>query len=82
MQQAIQAPGVGVDNSKIITYLHSGATLTSMQGPVKFDSLGENGLAAAFIFQWDKSGTNFNQVLPLGAGSKPLIAVKPPWTTG
>jgi len=82
MQQAIQATG-GIDNSKIITYLHSGVTLTSMQGPVKFDSLGENGLAAAFIFQWDKTGTNFNQVLPVGAaGSKSIIAVKPPWTTG
>jgi branched-chain amino acid transport system substrate-binding protein len=81
MQQAIQATG-GIDNAKIITYLHSGVTLSSMQGPVKFDSLGENGLAAAFIFQWDKTGTNFNQVLPLGTGSKPILAVKPAWTTG
>jgi len=83
MQQAIVATG-GIENSKIIAYLHSGVTLTSMQGPVKFDSLGENGAAAAFIFQWDKTGLNFNQVLPLkAAGSKPIIAVKPAWgTTG
>jgi branched-chain amino acid transport system substrate-binding protein len=82
MEQAIKATG-GVDNSKIITYLHSGVTLSSMQGPVKFDSLGENSLAAAFIFQWDKTGTNFVQVLPTtSAGSKPIIAVKPQWTSG
>ena len=38
--------------------------LNSVQGPVKFDALGENGAAAAFIFQWQKN--NFNQVLPVG----------------
>ncbi len=81
MQQAIEKTN-SIDNAKIIAYLHSGVTLTSMQGPVKFDSLGENGAAAAFIFQWDKTGTNFNQVLPLGNGSQPILAVKPPWTTG
>ena len=82
MKEAIIATG-GTDNSKIKTYLHSGVTLTTMQGPVKFDSLGENGSSAAFIFQWDKTGTKFNQVLPLGSpGSSPIIAVKPPWTTG
>jgi branched-chain amino acid transport system substrate-binding protein len=84
MQQAIVATG-GIENSKIIAYLHSGVTLTSMQGPVKFDSLGENGASAAFIFQWDKSGTTFNQVLPTkangGTASVPIIAVKPAWGT-
>ncbi len=29
-----------LDNAKIIAYLHSGATLNSVQGPVKFDSTG------------------------------------------
>lgn len=82
MEQAIKATG-GIDNAKLIAYLHSGVTLTSMQGPVKFDSLGENSAAAAFMFQWDKTGTTFNQVLPAGAaGSVPIIAVKPPWITG
>src|SRR6185437_6941025 len=65
MEQAIVATG-GVDNSKIISYLHSGATLNSVQGPVKFDALGENGAAAAFIFQWQNKGTQFVQVLPQG----------------
>jgi branched-chain amino acid transport system substrate-binding protein len=77
--QAVTATG-GTDNSKIISYLHSGVTLNSVQGPVKFDALGENGAAAAFIFQWQKS--SFNQVLPVGdPGSNPIIATKPAWTS-
>jgi branched-chain amino acid transport system substrate-binding protein len=78
MAQAVTATG-GTDNAKIITYLHSGVTLNSVQGPVKFDALGENGAAAAFIFQWQ--GNNFTQVLPSKAtGSKPIIATKPVWS--
>lgn len=81
VQQAIKAVGA-VDNAKIISYLHSGVTLQSVQGPVKFDSLGENGSAAAFIFQWQKNGTQFNQVLPAGAsGSVPILATKPAWAS-
>ncbi len=68
----------GLDNSKIISYLHSGVTLQSVQGPVRFDSLGENGAAAAFAFQWQKG--NLVQVLPTGAtGSKPPEYPKPNW---
>jgi branched-chain amino acid transport system substrate-binding protein len=78
MAQAVQATG-GFDNSKIIAYLHSGVTLNSVQGPVKFNALGENGAAAAFAFQW-QSGGNFVQVLPVGApGSKPVVYPKPNW---
>jgi branched-chain amino acid transport system substrate-binding protein len=81
MAQAVTATG-GTDNAKIISYLHSGVTLTSVQGPVKFDSLGENGQSVAFIFQWQGGGTAFNQVLPLGAaGSVAIIATKPAWTS-
>jgi branched-chain amino acid transport system substrate-binding protein len=45
IEQAVSATG-GTDNSKIIGYLHSGVTLTTVQGPVRFDALGENGAAA------------------------------------
>ena len=77
LAQAITATG-GTDNAKIITYLHSGVTLTSVQGPVKFDALGENGAAAAFIFQWQKG--NYRQVLPTATtGSVSISATKPPW---
>ena len=80
MQQAITATG-GTDNAKIIAYLHnSGTTLTSVQGPVKFDSLGENGESDAFVFQW-QNGV-FDQVLPASAaGSVTIIATKPNWAS-
>ncbi|HEX6521179.1 MAG TPA: amino acid ABC transporter substrate-binding protein [Streptosporangiaceae bacterium] len=69
----------GTDNAKIISYLHSGVTLTSVQGPVRFDALGENGGAAAFVFQWHKG--SFEQVLPSGmAGSVPITVTKPGWS--
>ena len=81
MDQAITAVG-GVDNAKIISYLHSGITLQSVQGPVKFDSLGENSSSVAFVFQWQKNGSQFNQVLPVGVtGSVPIISTKPAWAS-
>jgi branched-chain amino acid transport system substrate-binding protein len=67
-----------LDNAKIISYLHSGVTLNTVQGPVKFDAKGENGAAAAFVFQW-QNGQQV-QVLPVGAtGSKPPTYPKPNW---
>jgi branched-chain amino acid transport system substrate-binding protein len=67
----------GTDNAKIIAYLHSGVTLSSVQGPVRFDALGENGAAAAFVFQWQQG--KFVQVLPGPmTGSVPVIN-KTPW---
>jgi ABC-type branched-subunit amino acid transport system substrate-binding protein len=82
MAQAIIATK-GTDNAAIIKFLHSGVKLTSVQGPVQFDDLGENGASAAFVFQWDKSGTKFNQVLPANAaGSVALVNPKPAWTSG
>jgi branched-chain amino acid transport system substrate-binding protein len=81
MNQAVVATG-GTDNSKIIQYLHGNVTLTSVQGPVKFDSLGQNSLAASFIFQWQSNGTKYLQVLPTGvSGSVPILATKPAWTS-
>jgi branched-chain amino acid transport system substrate-binding protein len=76
--QAVTATG-GTDNAKIIAYLHSGVTLSTVQGKVTFDALGENGAAAAFVFQWQ--GGKFDQVLPSGmTGSVGILPVKPPWT--
>ena len=81
VEQAILATH-GFDNSKIISYLHSGVTLNSVQGPVKFDALGENGAAAAFIFQWQNNGTNFVQVLPQGvSGSVAILPTKGAWSS-
>jgi len=63
------------DNAKIIAFLHSGVTLNSVQGPVRFDALGENGAAAAFVFQWQQG--KFVQVLPSIGGS--TVIDKTPW---
>jgi branched-chain amino acid transport system substrate-binding protein len=71
----------GTDNKAIISYLHGGATISTVQGPVKFDSEGKNGSAAAFVFQWQKNAT-YKQVLPLGsAGAVPILATKPSWAS-
>jgi branched-chain amino acid transport system substrate-binding protein len=76
--QAVKATG-GTNGAKIISYLHSGVTLTSVQGPVMFNSLGENVKAIAFIFQWQNG--KFVQVLPVGAaGSVPVLYPKPNWS--
>jgi branched-chain amino acid transport system substrate-binding protein len=80
VQQAITHNG-SVDNAKIISYLHSGATLQTVQGTVKFDSLGENSSAAAFVFQWQNNGSKYVQVLPEGGVSVPIITTKPAWTS-
>jgi branched-chain amino acid transport system substrate-binding protein len=80
MDEAVTSTG-GTDNAKIITYLHSGVTINTVQGPVKFDSLGQNSSAAAFTFQWQQD-TTFKQVLPAAAtGSVPIINPKPNWTS-
>ena len=72
----------GTDNAKIITYLHSGVSLTSVQGPVRFDNFGKNSSAAAFTFQWQQQGTAYKQILPVStAGSVAIINPKPNWTS-
>jgi branched-chain amino acid transport system substrate-binding protein len=76
---AVKATG-GTVGSKIISYLHSGVTLQSVQGPVKFNSLGENVKAIAFIFQWQNG--KFVQVLPASAtGSVKILNPKPNWSS-
>ncbi len=67
-----------LDNAKIISYLHSGVTLQTVQGPAQFDSVGKNIAAPTFVFQWQNS--NFVQVLPVGSvGSSPVQTFKSPW---
>ena len=69
----------GFDNAKIIAYLHSGTTMNSVQGPVKFNSAGENTALQATTFQWQKGVVN--PVIPVGApGTKKPLYPKPPWS--
>jgi branched-chain amino acid transport system substrate-binding protein len=77
--QAVNATH-SLTGSKIIAYLHSNVTLTSVQGPVKFNSIGENTKAIAFIFQWQNG--KFVQILPSNAtGSVPVLFPKPNWSS-
>jgi branched-chain amino acid transport system substrate-binding protein len=71
-----------LDNQKLISYLHSGVTLQTVQGPAKFDSVGMNSAASIFIFQW-QTGGKFVQVLPTGmTGSVAVVNPKPAWGKG
>ncbi|HEY0719416.1 MAG TPA: amino acid ABC transporter substrate-binding protein [Streptosporangiaceae bacterium] len=77
VDQAVTHLGA-VDNAKLISYLHSGATLQSVQGPVRFNPLGENLVATAYIFQWQNG--SFVQVLPANdPGSVKILYPKPDW---
>jgi branched-chain amino acid transport system substrate-binding protein len=77
LAQAVSATK-SLDNSKVVSYLHSGVSLDSVQGPVKFDALGQNTVLKALTFQWQKS--DYQQTLPTTtAGSKPPIFPKPAW---
>jgi len=69
----------GTDNKKIITYLHSGVSVPTVQGAAKFNTIGENTTATMFIFQWQPTA-KFVRVLPSSAaGSQPILNPKPHW---
>jgi branched-chain amino acid transport system substrate-binding protein len=77
--EAVQATGT-LDNAKLIAYLHGAHTFQTVQGPVKFNKLGENVSALQYIFQWQANGTKFVQVLPANAaGSVKILYPKPAW---
>ncbi len=77
MTEAVQATH-SLSNAKITAYLHSGAAFDTVQGPVKFNTLGENTAQKALTFQWQ--GGSLIQSLPrTTAGSRPPIYPKPAW---
>jgi branched-chain amino acid transport system substrate-binding protein len=77
LAQAVKATH-GFDQQKIIRYLKSGVTLNSVQGPVKFDNLGENLAQKTLTFQWQKA--KLVQVIPTTtAGSVKPQYPKPAW---
>lgn len=78
LAQAVQATH-SFDQSKITHYLQSGVTLNSVQGPVKFDSLGENTAQKTLTFQW-QNGTLVQSLPTSTKGSKPPLFPKPNWT--
>jgi branched-chain amino acid transport system substrate-binding protein len=71
-----------LSNAKVISYLHSGVTVHTVQGPAKFNAIGQNVVAAHYIFQW-QNGATFVQVLPTNAaGSVAIVNPKPAWGSG
>lgn len=73
--QAVTKDG-NLNNTELISTLHSG-TFNSVQGPVKFDSTGQNTAAQAFLFQW-QSG----QLIPVFPADQAKAAPeypKPNW---
>jgi branched-chain amino acid transport system substrate-binding protein len=76
---AVKATG-GFSNAKIISYLHSGVTIQSVLGEVKFNSLGENPDSTAYTFQWQ--GADFVEVNPAtDPGATKVLYPKPAWST-
>jgi len=71
-----------LSNAKVISYLHSGVTVQTVQGPAMFNAIGQNVAASHFIFQW-QTGAKFVQVLPTTAqGSVAIVNPKPAWGQG
>lgn len=83
LAQAVQGTH-SFSNKKIIKYLHSGKTFSSIQGPVRFNALGENAAALVFAFQWQmKNGKEtLLQILPgTDKGSTKPLYPKPNWAS-
>jgi branched-chain amino acid transport system substrate-binding protein len=75
LQQAIER-AQSLDNTKIMNVLRQG-TFQSLQGPVAFDSTGQNKLAVAYLFQWQKG-----QLIPVFPQDQAMANVeypKPAW---
>ncbi len=51
LEQAVKIEH-SIDNSKLISELHSGSAFNTVQGTVQFDNTGQNTTALAFLFQW------------------------------
>jgi branched-chain amino acid transport system substrate-binding protein len=66
-----------IDNTKLIAELHSGDTFNTVQGPVKFDSTGQNMLATGYLFQWQKG--SLVSVYPANQAQDAPEFPKPNW---
>ena len=77
LQQALTQTQ-SLDNQKLISALKAG-TFQSLQGPVAFDSTGQNRLAVAYLFQWQNG--NLIPVFPQAQATANVEYPKPNWTT-
>jgi branched-chain amino acid transport system substrate-binding protein len=76
VQQAV-TKNKSLDNGKLIQELHSADTFQSVQGPVKFDSSGQNTSAVAYLFQWQNG--NLVPVFPASIATAQPEFPKPNW---
>jgi len=73
-----------LDQTKLIAELHKG-TYQTVQGPVKFDSTGQNTLAFSYVFQWQKQALipyqpDSSQMLqPVPPATEAVLYPKPAW---
>ncbi len=65
-----------LDQTKLIATLHTG-TFQSCQGPVKFDSTGQNTLAQGYLFQWQNG--QFIPVYPANVATATIQFPKANW---
>ena len=77
LEQAL-AQTKSLDNQKLIDVLRAG-TFQSLQGPVAFDSTGQNRLAVAYLFQWQHG--NLVPVFPQQQAMANVEFPKPDWAT-
>jgi branched-chain amino acid transport system substrate-binding protein len=81
--QAVTADG-DLNQTQLVAELHKG-TFQTVQGPVAFDSTGQNVKAFAYIFQWQNGALvpfapNAAHVLePVAPAASPIIFPKPTW---
>ncbi|HLI71178.1 MAG TPA: amino acid ABC transporter substrate-binding protein [Ktedonobacteraceae bacterium] len=76
LQQAVEKVG-SLDNSKLIAYLHSGATFYTVQGRVQFDKTGQNTAGIVYVFQWQ--GGQVKVVYPPAQAVAQPEYPKPAW---
>jgi branched-chain amino acid transport system substrate-binding protein len=76
LQQAVTKVN-SLDNSKIMAELHSGDTFQTVEGPVKFDSTGQNIDGVSFLFQWQKGV--YTDVYPASSATAAPEFPKPNW---
>lgn len=73
LQQAVNIKH-SINNSLLITELHSGDVFNTVQGSAKFDDTGQNTAALAYLFQWQRG--QFLTVYPsFAAAVNPEYAV-------
>jgi len=77
LQQALSQTH-SLDNQKLMNALRTG-TFQSLQGPVGFDSTGQNKLAVAYLFQWQNG--QLIPVFPQAQAMANVLFPKPTWAT-